>query len=63
VTAALQALVDRGYVASTTALPPEEARIVPTRLDLRTVYIPGTATDRVTVWAKGHQYGSDITFY
>jgi hypothetical protein len=55
----LQAMVDRGYFPSTTALPPEEAQIVPTGLDLRTIYIPGTATDPVKVWAKGHQYSSD----
>ena len=58
VDATLQAMVDRGYLSSMTALPPEEAQIVPTQLNLTTIYIPGTAKAPVTVWTKGHQYGS-----
>jgi hypothetical protein len=52
--------VDRGAIASTTALPSDEAQIVPTQLDLATIYIPGTAKNHVIFWRRGHQGVSDL---
>jgi hypothetical protein len=40
-------------------LPSGEAQIVPTRLDLATIFIPGSAKDPLTVWMKGWQFRSD----
>jgi RNA polymerase sigma-70 factor (ECF subfamily) len=60
VRATLQGLVDRGALPSTTAFPPEEEQIVPTRLDLVTIYIPGTAKNRVIFWRRSHQGVSDL---
>jgi hypothetical protein len=42
-------------VPATTALPPEEAQIVPTRLDLTTIYIPGTAKAPAVFWMWNRQ--------
>jgi RNA polymerase sigma-70 factor (ECF subfamily) len=60
VQATVQGWVDRGVIPPTTALPSEEAQIVPTRLDLTTIYIPGTAKDHVIFWRQGHQGVSDL---
>jgi RNA polymerase sigma-70 factor (ECF subfamily) len=60
VRATVQGWVERGARPSTTALPSEEAQIVPTRLDLATIYIPGTAKDHVIFWRRGHQGVSDL---
>jgi len=60
VQASAQELVDHGVLPSTTPLPPEEAQIVPTRLDLRTIYIPGTARDHLVIWSWGSQNVSDL---
>ncbi len=60
VRATLQDLVDRGALPATTAFPPEEEQIVPTRLDLVTIYIPGTAKNCVIFWHRSHQGGSDL---
>jgi RNA polymerase sigma-70 factor, ECF subfamily len=43
-----------------TNLPSEEAQIVPTKLDLVTIYIPGTAKDRVIFWRQGQQSVSEL---
>jgi RNA polymerase sigma-70 factor (ECF subfamily) len=60
VRATLQGWVERGAIPSTTDLPSEEAQIVPTRLDLATIYIPGTARDHLIFWRRGHQGVSDL---
>jgi hypothetical protein len=60
VRATVQGWVERGALPLTTALPSEEAQIVPTRLDLATIYIPGTAKDHVIFWRRGHQGVSDL---
>jgi hypothetical protein len=53
--------VDRGAaVPLNIALPPEEAQIVPSRLDLTTIYIPGTAKDHLILWSEDSQNVSDL---
>jgi len=51
---------NRPLVPTTIVLPPEEAQIVPTRLDLRTIYIPSTAKDHLVIWSWGSQNVSDL---
>jgi hypothetical protein len=58
--AVAQALVDRGVITSTAALRAEEEQIAPTRLELTTIYIPGSAKDPLSFWQKGHQEFSDL---
>jgi hypothetical protein len=50
----------RPLVPTTTSLPPDEAQIVPTRLDLRTIYLPATAKDHLVIWSWGSQNVSDL---
>jgi Putative zinc-finger len=64
VRAALQAAADRAGAPPSEVVPllslSDEAQIVPTRLDLRTIYIPGTAKDRLVIWSWNSQNVSDL---
>jgi RNA polymerase sigma-70 factor (ECF subfamily) len=60
VNAAALATAERPLVPNATTLPPDEAQIVPTRLDLRTIYIPATAKDQLVIWSWGSQNVSDL---
>jgi hypothetical protein len=53
--------VGRAGAAATIALPSEEEQIVPTRLNLVTIYIPGTAEGRLIYWANHEQGYSELT--
>jgi RNA polymerase sigma-70 factor (ECF subfamily) len=57
------ALADAGraVVASLAALPSEGEQIVPTPLNLVTIYIPASAKDHLVYWAKDEQGYSELT--
>jgi hypothetical protein len=40
---------------STTVLPPEEAQIVPSHLDLTMLYVPATTKEPVIFWCRNRQ--------
>jgi hypothetical protein len=58
--ATVQAAAARALEPVTTPPLPEEAQIVPTRLDLATIYIPGTAKQHLIFWRRGSQGVSDL---
>jgi hypothetical protein len=61
VRAAALAEAGRAAVPSPITLPPEEEQIVAAQLNLVTIYIPGTAKDRLIYWAKDEQGFSELT--
>jgi hypothetical protein len=58
--AVVQGQIERGALPSTTVFPLDGQQIVPTRLELTTIYIPGTTKDPLSFWQKGHQEFSDL---
>ena len=61
VRAAALAQVGRAVVPSAITAPPEDEQIVPAQLNLATIYIPGTAKDRLIYWARDEQGYSELS--